>query len=300
MDIKLYRQHFLSMGCPCEIGVFSADAKQAESAMAGAENEVHRLDKKYSHFREDSYITRLQITARQAGGVEVDTETASLLDYAATQFEISQGLFDITAGRLARLWHRRESLPSDTELSSALRLTGWAKLQWQSPRLSMPKGMQLELGGIVKEYAADRAALLLRRNGMHSAYVELGGDIHITGPRADGKPWNMGIRNPDQQRHQTGTAMAGIPVNCGGLATSGDYERASIIDGKRYGHIINPTTGWPVNSFQCVSVLAPSCLLAGSLSTLAMLMCHEDGLNMLDESGLTWLARGTNGVDHKG
>lgn len=288
------------MGCPCEIGVFSGDVNKAELVMTDAENEVHRLDKKYSHFRGDSYITRLQTAARQPDGVEVDAETASLLDYAATQFEISQGLFDITAGRLARLWHQRESLPSDTELSSALRLTGWAKLQWQSPRLSMPKGMQLELGGIVKEYAADRAALLLKRNGMHSAYVELGGDIHLTGPRADDKPWNMGIRNPDHQRHQTGTAMAGIPVHRGGLATSGDYERASIIGGKRYGHIINPTTGWPVNSFQSVSVLSPSCLLAGSLSTLAMLMGHEDGLNMLNESGFSWLARGANDVDYNG
>jgi thiamine biosynthesis lipoprotein len=297
MDMKLYRQRFLSMGCPCEIGVFSADAKKAEQAMAEAENEVHRLDQKYSHFRNDSYITQVQNTARQSGGVDVDAETASLLDYAASQFEISQGLFDITAGRLARLWYRRESLPTDTELSSALQLTGWAKLQWQSPWLRMPKGMQLELGGIVKEYAADRAALLLKRNGMHSAWVELGGDIHVTGSRADGKPWNMGIRSPDHQHQKTAKAMATIPVNGGGLATSGDYERASIINGKRYGHIIHPGTGWPVNSFQSVSVLAPSCLLAGSLSTLAMLMGPKDGLNMLTESGFTWLTREADGTD---
>jgi len=298
--MKLHRRRFHSMGCPCEIGVFSTDAKEAELAMAEAENEVHRLDRKFSHFSKDSYITRLQSEARQAGGVEVDAETASLLGYAANQFEISHGLFDITTGRLARLWHRRESLPTNTELSSALQSTGWARLQWKSPRLSIPKGMQLELGGIVKEYAADRAALLLKRREMNSAWVELGGDIHATGPRVDRKPWNMGIRNPDHRQQQTGKAMAAIPVHGGGLATSGDYERVSVINGKRYGHIIHPGTGWPVNGFQSVSVLAPSCLLAGSLSTLTMLMGHKDGLNMLKECGFSWMARTANGADHNG
>ena len=300
MGMKLYRQRFVSMGCPCEIGLFSTDAKKAELPMAEAENEVHRLDKKYSHFSQDSNIARLQTAARQVGGVDVDTETAALLDYAANQFEISQGLFDITAGRLARLWHQRETLPTDAELSSALRLTGWAKLQWQSPKLFIPKGMQLELGGIVKEYAADRAALLLKRNDMQAAWVELGGDIHVTGPRMDGQPWSMGIRSPDHARQQTDKAIATIPVHGGGLATSGDYERVSIINNKRYGHIIHPETGWPVNSFQSVSVLAPSCLLAGSLSTLAMLMGHKDGLTMLNESGFSWLAQATDGVNYSG
>lgn len=291
MAMKLYRRRFISMGCPCEIGVFSAGSDAAGSAIDKAENEVHRLDLKYSHFRSNSYITRLQVAAQQAEGVDVDDETASLLDYAATQFKISQGLFDVTTGRLSRLWHRRANLPTNTELSSALRLTGWAKLQWLSPNLTIPEGMQLELGGLVKEYAADRAALLLKRSGVHSAFVELGGDIHVTGPRPDGRPWNMGIRNPAHRQQQSSSAIANIPVFGGGLATSGDYERASLINGKRYGHIIHPKTGWPVNSFQSISVLAPSCLLAGSLSTLAMLMGHENGLSMLSESGLAWLAQ---------
>jgi len=296
--MKLYRQQFISMGCPSEIGVFSPNPQSARCAIARAENEVHRLDRKYSHFRKDSYITRLQTSARQPGGVIVDTETAALLDYAASQYKLSKGLFDITAGRLARLWHKRDRLPATVKLSKALRSTGWSKLQWQDQCLAMPAGMQLELGGLVKEYAADRAALSLKRENMYSAFVELGGDIHVTGPQPDGKPWNMGIRKPDYLQQNNDEAIANISISSGGLATSGDYERSKLIKGKRYGHIINPKTGWPVNSFQSVSVLAPSCLLAGSISTMSALMGQKAGLAALRDSGLAWLAQTTDGVLH--
>jgi thiamine biosynthesis lipoprotein len=298
--MKLYRQQFHCMGCPCEAGLFSADANTAKSAIANAENEVRRLDKKYSHYRSDSYISQLQIEAQQPGGVAVDAETASLLNYAETQFDISQGLFDITAGHLTRLWHKRTSLPKASELSFALKMTGWTKLRWRSPRLFMPKGMRLELGGLVKEYAADRAALMIKRFAIHSAYIELGGDIHVTAPQPGGKPWNLGVRNPAYRQKNANAAVAGIPVFSGGLATSGDYERASHINGKNYGHIIHPGTGWPIDSFRSVSILAPSCLLAGSLTTLAMLMGHEDGLGMLSECGLTWHAEDAEGASFSG
>ncbi|NOR20143.1 MAG: FAD:protein FMN transferase, partial [Xanthomonadales bacterium] len=208
--MKLYRQKFLSMGCPCEIGVFSNDQQLAEKAIAGAENEVHRLDRKYSHFKPDSYISCLQSDAHCAKGVKVDTETSALLDYAATQYELSDGLFDITAGRLSQLWHQRDTLPDSAELDDALFHTGWTKLSWQNQRLTLPANMQIELGGLVKEYAADRAALLMKRSHMNSAFVELGGDIHVTGPRPDDQPWNMGIRKPDYQHSKDNKAIASI------------------------------------------------------------------------------------------
>jgi thiamine biosynthesis lipoprotein len=294
--MKLYRHKFLSMGCPCEIGVYGDDPGLAGLAIAEAESEVHRLDHKYSHFRSDSFITRMQVLARQSAGVDVDEETSALLDYAEIQFKLSEGLFDVTAGRLVRLWHKRVDLPSDISLVKALRTTGWSKLQWQNHHLTMPPGMQLELGGLVKEYAADRAALLLKRRKMSSSFVELGGDIQVVGPHPNGAPWKMGIRKPDYKKQQNVMAIANIPIFTGGLATSGDYERSNLINGEHYGHIISPKTGWPVNSFQSASVVAPSCLLAGSISTLAMLMGKEAGLDMLQKSGLAWLAQSVDGV----
>ena len=218
--MKLYRQQFLAMGCPCEIGVFSHDVEAARFAISGAENEIHRLDQKYSHFQQDSHITQLQISAQKPGGVKVDPETSALLDYAATQFKLSHGLFDITAGRLSHLWHKRDRLPSSAERCEALEFVGWLKLRWRAPQLVMPVGMQLELGGLVKEYAADRAALFLKRKKMNSAFVELGGDIHVTGPRPDGQPWSMGIRNPGYRLQKNSKSMASIAMSIGGRKPS--------------------------------------------------------------------------------
>jgi len=286
------------MGCPCEVGIFSPEPGLAKRLITEAREEVQRLDLKYSHYKSESHISHLQQQAARPQGVTVDPETSALLDYAAEQFRLSDGMFDITAGSLTRLWRKRDRLPSQDQLDEALRLTGWEKLDWTGRHLTMPAGMQLELGGLVKEYAADRAALLLKRRKMNSAYVELGGDIHVTGPRPDGSAWRMGIRKPDYRGQDRTAAMAAIPLFAGGLATSGDYERSFLIDGKRYGHIVNPQSGLPVESFQSVSVLAPSCLLAGSMSTLAMLKGVEAGLELLRSSGLAWLARTADGRIH--
>ncbi len=156
--------------------------------------------------------------------------------------------------------------------------------------------MSFDLGGMVKEYAADRAAVILKKAGFRSGYVDLGGDLHILGPHPDGQPWRAGIRDPLSE----GKVLAAVEVGSGGLASSGDYERFSEIDGQRYGHIINPITGWPVSTgdghLTAVSAVAPSCLLAGSVTTLAMLAGADRGLTLLGESGLSWLAVGSKGL----
>jgi thiamine biosynthesis lipoprotein len=146
----------------------------------------------------------------------------------------------------------------------------------------------------VKEYAADRAAGLLKKAGFGSGYVDLGGDLHFLGPHPDGRRWKVGIRNPDQKDRP----MAEVETCRGGLASSGDYERYSEIRGVRYSHIIDPQTGWPVNlgasGLSAVSALAPSCLLAGSVSTLGMLLPREKAITLLQQSGLACLAVGAD------
>lgn len=274
------------MGCPCEIQLYARFRYDALAAFVQAEAEVHRLDRKYSHYRDDSELQRIQKKAAQTGGVEVDHETAALLDYAQTQFEISGGLFDITTRALSALWHRVEELPDEQQIQTALKQTGWHRLDWDGQRLTAPVGLSLDLGGVVKEYAADRVAGILKTMGFESGYVDLGGDLHFIGPHPDGRRWQTGIWHPGGGKR----AIASIEVRSGGLASSGDYERYSEIDGKRYGHIINPETGWPVSGLAGVSVLAPSCLVAGSVTTLAMLAGVDDGLSLLYESGLSWLA----------
>jgi len=284
--MDLFRHKFTSMGCPCEIQLYARSCKDALAAFCQAESEVHRLDGKYSHYRDDSELQQIQQKAARTGGVKVDRETAALLDYAQTQFEVSGGQFDVTAGTLSALWDQVEELPHEQQIKKALEQTGWRRLNWDGESLEAPAGLLLDLGGVVKEYAADRAAGILKTLGFESGYADLGGDLHFMGPHPDGRGWQTGIRHPDGGKQ----AIASIEVQSGGLASSGNYERYSEIDGKRYGHIINPQTGWPVNGLAAVSVLAPSCLVAGSVSTLAMLASVDDGLSLLRESGLPWLA----------
>jgi len=293
-----YRYAFSSMGCPCEIHVEHADATRALDAARAAEAEVHRLDAKYSHYRDDSLIGDFARAADAGTSLAVDDETAGLLDFAAALHAQSEGRFDISAGPLIKLWDpQRSRVPDDVEISTARERCGWQRVQWQRPHLhfSVP-GMGLDLGGVVKEYAADRAAQVCREHGIAHGVVDLGGDLALVGPHMDGAPWRVGIKAP----RAPGSAAAEIDLARGALATSGDYERVMVVDGRRYSHILDPRTGVPVESFASVSVIADSCLVAGAASTLAMLFGLERGAAWLRELGLPHLtidAEGRMGGD---
>ena len=272
------------MGCPCALHVEAETESAALAARAATLTECARLDAKYSHYRDDSLIARLAAHAGEPSAV--DEETANLLDFAGALYTQSDGRFDITAAPLTRLWDaQRGRLPTGEEIAQALRSCGWRRISWQRPRLQLQAGMHLDLGGIVKEYAADRCAQLCRASGVAAGVVDLGGDLALIGPHRDGSPWIVGIKAPRAQ----GRASARIELPRGGLATSGDYERALIIDGRRYSHIVDPRSGKPVQSFASVSVVADSCLIAGAAATLAMLLGVERGGAYLRELGLPHL-----------
>jgi len=231
------------------------------------EGEVRRIEQKYSRYRDDSVLSQIN---KSAGfrPVEVDSETLWLLKYAQVCFEQSDGLFDITSGILRRVWDFKASnLPSDAQLEDVIRHIGLNRLDISKDCVTLPEGMEIDFGGIGKEYAADAAAGLARRGGITSGIIDLGGDLHILGPNADGSPWVLGVRNPRDPEQ----AIASLPVYQGGMASSGDYERYFEQNGERYCHILNPQTGRPVSYWASATVLAPSCLLAGTLSTIAML-----------------------------
>jgi len=152
-------------------------------------------------------------------------------------------------------------------------------------RLGKP-GMELDFGGFGKEYAVDRAARILAESGARSALVNLAGDLAVIGAQPDGSPWRVGVRHP----RKAGMALASIPVSSGAVATSGDYERFVEVDGVRHCHILDPRTGLSARGFQSVTVHAPSCLVAGSATTVAMLKGREEGLEWLGALGLPYLA----------
>ena len=178
-------------------------------------------------------------------------------------------------------------MPGDRALQRALALTGWHQVHLTPGQVRLARqDMEVELGGVVKEYAVDRAADILQAAGMRHALVDLAGDMRAIGGQGSGKPWRIGIRRPGIE-----PAIAGwVEVNGAGLATSGDYARNWLIGGKTYSHIINPLTGWPVRGLHSVSVVTDRCLVAGAVASLAMLMDPDRACAWLAQLGLAWFA----------
>lgn len=291
--MQLFRHAFRAMGSPCELQIYAVHEAAARRAALRGENEVRRLEAKYSRYRDDSLTALLQRSAGEVQGVEVDEETAGLLDYAEIAWRESDGLFDLTSGVLRRAWDFQSGqLPTPAQLEAVLSQVGWDKVHWKRPRLVLPKvGMELDFGGFVKEYAADSAARVVAEQGIAHGLVELGGDIRIIGPHPDGKPWQVGIRNPRAPEQ----AIAQVALMNGGIASSGDYERYMLVEGQRYCHILNPRTGWPVRGLASVSVVAEHCLIAGSAATVAMLKGRQ-GRDWLETLGLPYLAVDESGA----
>lgn len=276
------RTRFKAMGCPCEIRVHPASGTDAGAALAAGRAEVERLERKYTRYRDDSVTAAINRSAGSDLGIDVDSETAALLDYADTAWRESGGRFDPTSGALRTVWDFRSGrVPSRAQVAAVLEQIGWQRVAWERPRLVLPRPeMQLDFGGFVKEYAADRVAGELRARGLHHGLVDLGGDLAVVGPHPDGSPWRVGIRDP----HRPGRAVAAVALWSGGIATSGDYERGLHVAGRRYGHILDPTTGWPVDGLASVSVVASHCLVAGTAATVAMLHGRQGGAWLRDLS----------------
>lgn len=277
-----------------------APSEAAARALAQpAIDEVLRIERTYSRYRADSVVGRINAAAGSGEWLALDAEAAGLLDYAAQLHALSGGLFDITSGVLRRAWDfRTPRLPSREELAPLLELVGWqhvergdGALYGGAAAVRLPRaGMEIDLGGFGKEYAADRAAALLLARGVRHGYLNLGGDLRVLGPQADGAPWRIGIQDPRDQ----GRTIAAIDIAQGALATSGDYERFFELEGRRYCHILDPRSGVPVTHWRSVSVLAPLAVAAGSASTIAMLL-GEEAPAFLDGSGFAWLAQDRHG-----
>lgn len=275
------------MGSPCSLHLYAPDSNVASMVAGQAEAEVRRLERKYSRYRADSLIAQIHAAACAGRRLRVDAETAALLDYAQAAWEQSDGLFDITSGVLRQVWKFPEGpVPAQTAIDALRPRIGWHQVHWQDGEIGFARpDMEIDFGGFVKEYAADCAAAIALQAGVAHGLVELGGDIRVIGPHPDGRPWSVGIRHP----RLPGQVWATVSLAQGALASSGDYERCIVHNGQRYGHVLNPFTGWPVQGLVAVSAVAEHCLLAGTLTTLALLR-GEQGPSWLEDQQQPWLA----------
>ena len=284
--MQLYHYEFKAMGTTCSIQLYAQNTRLAKHISAGVISDVNRLEQKYSRYRSDSLLSDINRLAIKGGQIQVDDETASLLNYAATCYQQSDGLFDITSGVLRQIWQfQQNALPDEEQIAAIRNRMGWQRLNWSAPQLEFPEpGLELDFGGIVKEYAVDRAAVIAQESGMHYGIINLGGDIRVVGPHANGQPWVVGIQHPREQQQ----VIQKINISQGALASSGDYERCIIVNNQRYGHVFNPRTGWPVSHLAAVSVVSELCVIAGSAATIAMLK-ESSGTQWLAQLGLLYL-----------
>jgi FAD:protein FMN transferase len=274
---------FEAMASPCTVLVDGDDRDEAAALVEIAEREALRIERKFSRYRTDNLIH--EINHANGKPVEVDDETAHLIDYGTTCWELSAGLFDLTSGVLRRIWKfdGGNRVPGPKAIEACLERVGWGRVTWRERTLSMPAGMEIDLGGIGKEYAVDRVAGLLAAQTTKSFLVNFGGDLFAGGLRRGQRTWGVGIDDPGR----TGkAALYRLDVARAGLATSGDARRFVRWRGQRLGHILNPKTGWPVaGAPHSVTVVAPTCLEAGTISTLAYLKGPE-ARSFLEQQGV--------------
>ena len=276
-----------------ELLLAAPDRVHAERAARSAIADVERIEAKYSRYRDTSVVSAIN---RGAGGppVAIDAETAALLRYADACHRESSGRFDVTSGVLRRAWDFRRDpprVPEPREIEALLPLVDWRGVAWNERTIRLQRaGMEIDFGGIGKEYAADRVATIAIDAGIAHGFVNLGGDVRVWGGRPEGAPWRVGIRHPRVE----GESIGGIDLADGAVATSGDYERYFDAGGRRYCHILDATTGWPVQGWRSVSVAAPLCVVAGSGATVGMLL-GDAAPEWLDAQGVDWL-----GVDAAG
>lgn len=258
---------FTAMAGPCEVLLDVDDRDEAASLGELAAAEAARIERHLSRYRDDNIIHAINHAAGRP--VLVDDETAGLLDFADQCWRLSEGRFDVTSGVLRRVWRfdGSDRMPSRAAVKELLPLVGWDKVTWARPSLTLPPGMEIDLGGLGKEYAVDRAAQLVSMRTRAAVLVNFGGDLRALGARRDGRPWRVGVESPAGP-----VAALDLGLAQGALATSGDARRYLLKDGVRYPHILNPRTGWPVlDAPRSVTVLADACTEAGLLATLAML-----------------------------
>lgn len=278
---------FVAMASPCEVLIADAPAALAQQILNTVASEAWRIERRFSRYRSDSAVH----TINENAGCEtvVDDECANLLDFAATLTRLSEGAFDITSGVLRKAWtfDGGEHVPSQAQIDALLESVGWHKVEWQRPLLKLRRGMQIDLGGIGKEYAVDAAAMLVEKTAPElSCLINFGGDVAVRNARQDGKPWRVGIESCANM----GAAERVVQLSRGALATSGDSRRFVFRGGHRYSHILDARTGWPVrNAPHSITVAADTCTQAGTITTLAMLQ-GANAEQMLRTSGMRyWL-----------
>ena len=276
---------FSAMGSPCAVGYVPVPDNERTGFESEIVKWVEDFETRYSRFSPTSLISRINAQAGR-DWVEVDTETAQIFALVDQAYHMTDGVFDPSALPIIRIWDykkKHNSIPDKHDVDRAQRLVGWNRLERRSESVRLPeKGMGIDVGGICKEYAVDKIVEMAALRGIDQIIVDFGQDVRVHGGAPQTGTWRIGLDNP----FQTGSCWTGLSISDGAVASSGSYHRNFIHEGKTFGHILDPRTGYPVeNSCRSVTVIASTCWFAGILSTAAFVLGPDEGIRLIENNG---------------
>ena len=281
-------QKYGAMGTEITMSAWTADERAADRAFAAGFDEIRRIEILMTDWERpgepESDVVRINKAAGKEA-VKVSAETLEVIQKSLEMSRRSNGAFDITFAAMKGLWKFDEDLekklPPAAEIARRRKLINWRDVAVDAKARTVKlrrAGMRLGLGGIAKGYAVDRCAAVLRAEGLHDFMVQAGGDLYVAGSKGPAN-WMVGVRDP---RGGARDIIARMPIKDHAFSTAGDYERAFILDGKRYHHIIDPATGYPATASREVTIFAPTAFLADALDDAVFILGPKKGLALVD------------------
>ena len=281
----LFRKVLKLMGNRFELSVVADNEIWAAECINAAVEEIRRIENLLTTFNDSSITNKVNRNAGIAP-VAVEAEFFELVKRSKRISAITQGAFDITYGSIdKKLWNfdkNMTSLPDPEVAKKMVRLINYRNVILDEKNHTVflkEKGMRIGFGGIGKGYAAERAKLILQQKGVTSGIVNAAGDLTAWGFQPDGKPWTIGIADPDTARQ----AFSYFDISNTSVATSGNYEKFISINGQKYSHTIDPKTGLPVTGIKSVTIISPNAELADAMATPVMIMGTKAGLDMINQ-----------------
>jgi len=282
---QVYKQAMKLMGNSFEISIVTDNEAWAGERIGDAVTEIKRIEKLLTTFSDDSQANLINRNAGIAP-VTVDREVFNIIQRSIRISQLTQGAFDITYGSIdKKLWNfdqSMERLPDAKTAKQLVRLINYRNIILDEKNCSVflkEPGMRIGFGGIGKGYAAECAKQVLQQKGVTSGIVNASGDLTAWGYQPNGKPWTIGIANPDKANQ----SFSHLDITDMAIATSGNYEKFVMINGKKYSHTINPKTGLPVTGIKSVTIISPNAEIADAMATPVMIMGISVGLDMINQ-----------------
>jgi FAD:protein FMN transferase len=281
----VYSKSLKLMGNGCQISAVGENEVWADERIDAAINEIQRIEKLLTTFNDGSETHRIN---EHAGiePVKVSPETFEIIERSIRISSVTQGAFDISYGSVdKRFWNfdtTMKSLPDEKAAKQAVKLINYRNITLDKEKTTVflkEKGMRIGFGGIGKGYAAERAKQVMKDLDVENGIVNASGDLTAWGYQPNGKPWTIGIANPNSKEE----IFSYMDITNMSIATSGNYEKYAVINGKKYSHTIDPRTGFPVTGIKSVTILSPNAEIADAMATPVMIMGINTGLNMINQ-----------------